>query len=174
MAEEAKKDNKSLIIGICTALAVIIIAVVAIIFINKGPVVINDAYFVSDDSKLVLNIKRELLNEDEPYTPLVSHVVYAYSGETITDKTVYFEYEDNAAAQAAYDYLEEAEALSAFNSAKVEGKYFIYKADKEEYADKTVESVKEDIEFIKLLENASSDGSADEVVDEEVVEEEGE
>ena len=68
MAEKAKKNNKNLIIGICAGVLVIAVVIVAVIFATKSS--LNDAYFVSDDSKYVLTVDRDILEtEDKENSP---------------------------------------------------------------------------------------------------------
>ena len=68
MAEKAKKNNKNLIIGICTGVLIIAIIIVAVIFATKSS--LNDSYFVSDGSKYVLTVDRDMLEtEDKENSP---------------------------------------------------------------------------------------------------------
>ena len=109
MTEKTKKDNKNLIICICAAVVVVVIAIIAIVFATKGSAPIDDSYFVSDDSKYVISLTSDNLDyEDDEYAeyaPLVSHVVYYYSGDKITGMKTYHEYENADAAKEAYDAL---------------------------------------------------------------------
>ncbi|MBQ2174957.1 MAG: hypothetical protein II453_07820, partial [Alphaproteobacteria bacterium] len=84
MAEKAKKDNKNLIIGICAAIAVVLVVVVAVMLVSKGSTQLGDSYFVTDDTKYVLNLDTNYVDEEEEYAPLKTHIVYFRSGDKIT------------------------------------------------------------------------------------------
>ena len=165
MTEEAKKDNKNLIIGICAAAVVVVIAIVAIIFATKGSAPIDDSYFVSDGSKYVLNIASDdtEYEDDEynEYTPLVSHAVYYYSGDKITGMKTYYEYKDADTAKEAYDALK---AAGEFEGADISlnGKYFVLTNDPSEYEGLTASDIKEQIDLIEMFQNMDLDNLEDE------------
>ena len=158
------KNNKNLIIAICAAVvAIVIVAVVVVILVtgkNKGGVPIgglNDAYFTSDDTKYVLNMDAEdMYIEDEAYAPLKSHLVYTYSGDKITGLKAYYEYADASAASTAYDFYQ-ANNDGTFKEVALDGKYLILTANAEEYENLTPEDVKQQIEFMEMLNNMDTE-----------------
>lgn len=172
-AKTTTKNNKNLIIGICAAIAaIVVIAVIVILLIlnsrNGGLGGINDSYFKSDDTKYVLNLTAdEMYIENEEYAPLASHLVYSYSGDSITDLKAYYEYTDNSAASAAYNFYKENNN-GTFKDVELNGKYVILSANSDEYENLNTNDVKEQIEFMESIKNMDQD--TEEVV-EEVVEE---
>ncbi|MBQ3470498.1 hypothetical protein IJH23_02195 [Candidatus Saccharibacteria bacterium] len=170
MAEDVKKNNKGLIVGICCGVVALIVAVVLIvIFVVKPGGLgggLSDAYFVSDDTKYVLTLESEQASfEEEEYAPVKSHMVYYYSGEKITGMSVFYEYADEAAAKLAYDHIgDEAKAEAA--EIKLQGKYVEIIMKEESYSDVTAEEVKQQIEFMEMLKNMNyDDGTSDDVIE---------
>ncbi|MBQ6461466.1 hypothetical protein IJJ36_03515 [Candidatus Saccharibacteria bacterium] len=165
MTEKTKKDNKNLIICICAAVVVVVIAIIAIVFATKGSAPIDDSYFVSDDSKYVISLTSDNLDyEDDEYAeyaPLVSHVVYYYSGDKITGMKTYHEYENADAAKEAYDALKASGELDGAD-VSLNGKYFVITNDSSEYEDLTASDVQEQIELMEMFQNMDSDDIEDE------------
>ena len=162
---KSKKNNKNLIIGICCALALVIIVIVAIVLINQNKG-ISDSYFVSDGSKYVLTIESDdqstLETDSDENTPLKTHLVYTYEGDTITGLKSYYEYADANAAKSALEAIKESLADSE-ESIQIEqnGKYLIVTAEEDAYKDMTASDVKQQIEFMEMLKNMSSDDLSD-------------
>lgn len=148
MANKAKKDNKNLIIGICAAVVVVIVIVVAVILANRGAK-LDDSYFVSDDTKYVLTVNSD--DSEDNLSLVKTHLVYKYSGDTITELKSYYEFANAEDAKAAFDEYKEAYAGS-FKSAELNGKYIIFTANEEDYSDLTASDVKQQIEFMEMLE----------------------
>ena len=174
---KSKKDNKNLIIGLCAGLAVVVIAIVIIVLAtqNSG---INDSYFVSDGTKYVLTIDTsdEDSEDTDDYTPLKTHLVYTYEGDTVTGLKSYYEYADAASAKTAYDAMkkaaEESES-SELDQMEVNGKYIIITASQDVYQDMTASDVKQQIEFMESLKNMDTNDS-DDTTDTETVDAEEE
>ena len=164
-----KKDNKNIIAGACIAAVVIIAIILAVVFAVRGGGEVNDSYFVSDGSKYVITIESDDIDSDET-SPLKTHLVYAYSGDKITGLKAYYEYADAAAAKKAYDILSAAGTNDSYKSISVSGKYVILEANEAEYEGITASQVKEQVELMKSLENATDEES--DSVEEEVIEEE--
>ena len=161
MAEKAKKDNKNLIIGICAAVAIVVVVVVAIVLVTKGgSSKLDDSYFVSDGTKYVLTVDVE--NTDEEYTPVKSHMVYYYSGDDITGVKVYYEYANADDAKAAYDALKEVGGFESFKSVELDGKYLIMTSKESEYAELKASDIKQQIEFMEMLQNMNLEETTDE------------
>ena len=156
------KNNNNLIIGICAAIAaVVIIAVIVIVLImNKGKGGlggINDSYFVSDDTKYVLNLDADdIYVENTEYAPLKSHLVYTYSDDAITGLKAYYEYSDNSSAEAAYNFYQENND-NTYKEVALDGKYLILTANEDEYQNLSPSDVKQQIEFMEMLNNMNTD-----------------
>ncbi len=166
MAEKAKKNNKNLIIGICAGVLVIAVVIVAVIFATKSS--LNDAYFVSDDSKYVLTVDRDMLEtEDKENSPIKTHIVYYYSGDTITGVTTYMEFDNDATAKVALDLYKNADQTGV-KSLKTDGKYLVVEMTEDQYKDLTASDVKQQVEFMEMLKKSGTnnpDGANEETTE---------
>ena len=166
MAEKAKKNNKNLIIGICTGVLIIAVVIVAVIFATKSS--LNDSYFVSDGSKYVLTVDRDMLEtEDKENSPIKTHIVYYYSGDTITGVTTYMEFDNDATAKAALDLYKNADQTGV-KSLKTDGKYLVVEMTEDQYKDLTVSDVKQQVEFMEMLKKSGTnnpDGANEETTE---------
>lgn len=149
MAETARKNNKNLILGICSAVVAVIVIVVVVILATTGGSRLNDSFFVSDDTKLV--ITSDAYDTEAKYPPVKTHVVYYYSGDKITDAKIYYEFKNAEEAKDAYEIGKEDETFSDYKKLETDGKYVILTVKESEYKDTTVEEVKAQIEFMELL-----------------------
>ena len=152
MAEKAKKkNNKNLIIGICAGVLVIVVIVVAIIFATKGVTTLNDAYFVSDDSKYVLTVNSDELDEEKTeITPIKTHLVYYYSGDAITGMITYMEFANEATAKSAIEAYKSIDQTGV-KSIYTNGKYIVVEMTEDQYAGVTASDVKQQIEFMEMI-----------------------
>ena len=154
MAEKAKKNNKNLIIGICTGVLIIAIIIVAVIFATKSS--LNDSYFVSDGSKYVLTVDRDMLEtEDKENSPIKTHIVYYYSGDAITGVTTYMEFDNDTTAKAALDLYKNADQTGV-KSLKTDGKYLVVEMTEDQYKDLTASDVKQQVEFMEMLKKSGT------------------
>lgn len=185
MAEKAKKTtnsskNKNIIICACVAVVAIVVIIVAIVLATRGGVIggLNDAYFVSDGTKYVLNLDTSNMGTDEEdeTAPVGAHLVYYYSGDTITDMKGYYEFKTEEAAKAAYEFYS-GNNEGEYKSVELDGKYVILTANETDYEGLTATDVKQQIETIEQLQNApqgeleGAEVEVDEVVETEPVEE---
>ena len=174
--DKKNNNNKNIIIGICCGIALVIVIVLAIVFAKGG---LNDSYFVSDGTKYVLTIESDAYDtnsEDEPYTPIKTHLVYTYEGETITGLKTYYEYADGNAAKTAFEEMKKAAESEGQELGQIEvnGKYVIETAEEDAYKDMTASDVKEQIEFMEMLKNMNTDGDSEDAEETETVETEDE
>lgn len=163
------KNNKSIIIGVCIAVVIVVLIILGIVFAtrNGGVVGLNDAFFTSDNTKYVLNLDADDMTfEDEMYTPAKTHLVYFYDGDKITGLKAYYEYADENGAKSAYDYLT-SEQQDSYKSITRDGKYVILEANEEEYEGVTTDDVKQQIEFMETLKNINVEDTSGETVTEE-------
>lgn len=157
MAEKAKKNNKNLIIGICTGVLIIAVVIIAVIFATRST--LNDSYFVSDGSKYVLTVDRDMLEtENKETSPIKTHVVYYYSGDAITGVTTYMEFADDATAKAALDLYKNADQTGV-KSLKTNGKYLVVEMTEDQYKDITTSDVKQQVEFMEMLKKSGTNKS---------------
>lgn len=160
MAEEGK-SKKPLILGIAAGVVVIAIAIVLVVVFVINKKGLGDDYFVSDGSKYVLNMDTSDIIDGEAgnsdYTPVKTHVVYEYSGDTITNLKSYYEYKDEETAKLAYEAYQEYDAESAFEKVERDGKYLIITSKKEEYENLKASEVKSEIDLYESLKNATEE-----------------
>ena len=163
MAEKATKNNKNLIIGICSAIAaIVIIVIIALVAANGGNKQINDNYFVSDDTKYVLTLGADYIDSSDEYAPLKSHMVYYYSGDKITGLKVYYEYSNADNAKTAYEALKELnDSEPNFKDILIDGKYVILVSNESDYESLTASEVKQQIDFMKSLQDLDVDDTDD-------------
>ncbi len=156
----AKKDNKSIITGVCVALVAIIVVVAIVIIARNGANALNDDYFKSDETKYVLTYETDSIDidpeESEEYIPTKTHIVYTYSGDEITGMKSYAEFADAATAENAYQQLKNSDEEEA-KKAELNGKYIIFTNEKSEYEELTASQIKERIELMEALKNMDTD-----------------
>ena len=165
MAKKAK-NNKNLIIGICAGVLVIAVIIVCVVLAINNTKKLDDSYFVSDDTKYVLDVSTSVVDaEDEEYTPVKAYAVYTYSGDEITGMTTYFEFADEATAKAALGTFEEEMKEGGGESVKsisVNGKYIVAEMTEDNYADLTASDVKQEIELMEMFKNMNFNDTDDE------------
>lgn len=149
MAEKAKKNNKNLIIGICASILIIAVIVVAAIFATKGTNTLNDAYFVSTDTRYVLTEEGDGDGfEGTEYVPIKTHLVYESSNDKVTSAVNYVEFENESIAKAALQALEEELKEYDLNkdlgieSMSTNGKYLVITIAKDQYEGTTLSEIK--------------------------------
>ena len=176
MPEEAKR-NRNPIILICAAVAVVVlIAVVVVLSLSNKK--IDDNYFVDDNTKYVLTLDSDqILGLDSgEYAPEKTHTVFYYSNNEVTSLKLFYAYENEDTAKKAYEYIKGANE-GGFTEIKLEGKYIAITTDEALYKGMTVDDVKQQIEFMEMLQKINSgetveDEETKEEVKEETVEEE--
>lgn len=161
MTEEvkSKKFNKNLLIAII-GIVVAVIVVVVLVLIRNNSAELSESWFKSDGSKLVLTIESDpdMVSENEQ-TPINSHLVYFYSGETITSLKVYYQYENPVKAKTAYEVLHESNN-GQYKDVLLDGRYVILVAVESEYEHLKSSDVKQQIDFMEMM-NASSSSTED-------------
>lgn len=167
MAKGNKNTSKGVIIGICSAVIVIALIVVAVVLgtRNGGFTGLNDSFFTSDDSKLVLDMEADnfFADDEEEYAPEKFYLVYSYSGDKITGLKAYYKYPDANKAEAAFEYLSK-NIEDEYKSISQDGIYIILEANESEYEGVTADDVKQQIEFIKMIrEQGQEDSESDEI-----------
>lgn len=143
MPDNGKKKNKIIIIA--AAVVVVVAAIVAAIMILK-PTPLDDKFFVSDNTKLVYNVGKEIYGGLYDSTEI--YMVYNYSGDTITKLTTYYGYENEEMAKAAADkYADIFKPGDEIEEVKIDGRFICLTAKPEIYEGTTVDSVKTIIDF---------------------------
>ena len=130
--------------GVATCAAVVLaVAITLIVIFFPKPTEVDEAYFVTDDTKSVLN-----LESDNPNSTRQTHIVYEYDGDNVSAIKTYFEYPDEAAAAASIESLKKQ---PEFEKSKVEldGKYIVVSANPDSFKGLTVDDVKQQVKAIE-------------------------
>ena len=146
MPDNGKKSKKPIIISIIIVLILAAAAGVAAFFLLKNKP-LDSSYFVSDDTKLVYNVSKNL-DGATSYDSYEIYMVYFYEGDKLTGLTTYYGYESEDAAKAALEKYSEA-FKTGDDITKVEqnGKYICLTAAAYLYEGTTVDSIRTIIEF---------------------------
>ena len=152
---EKKKLKKNLLVAVIGAVAAIV--TVLVLVFSHGGGELNENWFQSDNSKLVLTIESDptMVAENEQ-TPINSHLVYTYSDETVTSLKVYYQYENTVKAKTAYDTLHDSNN-GQYKDVLLDGRYVVLVAVDSEYEHLKASDVKQQIDFMEMMKNTSSD-----------------
>lgn len=152
---EKKKLNKNLLIAIL-GIVVAVIVVVVLVLIRNNSAELSESWFKSDGAKLVLTIESDpsMVAENEQ-TPINSHLVYTYSGETVTGLKVYYQYENPVKAQSAYEILHNSNN-GQYKDVLIDGRYVILVAVDSEYEHLKASDVKQQIDFMEMMKGTTS------------------
>ena len=150
------------IVCLCVAVIAILVIIAAIML---GGQTFGNNYFVSDNTKYVLNISVDGENEDGA---VATHAVYYYKDDSITGIKYYYEFKDEASAKKFYDKLmaalESDEEDSEDVTYELKGKYVIATAGESAYKDLSASDVKA---YIELYEKYSNGDYTEEEVEED-------
>lgn len=141
--KRAKKLNLKTFYNVLIFVALVAVVVVLIVMNNNNnKIEITDDYFVSDDSKYVSTMDKEITNyENSEYEPPISHMVYYISGDMVSDIKLFYEYDDEDDAKEAYDNISMDDKKWATGKT-LNGKYIIFQFVKDEYKGMTAEEAK--------------------------------
>ena len=157
MAEEGEKNNNKLIAIIAGAVLAIAAVVIAIIIINNKGETLDDNFFKTSDSKIVIS---NTSNSSDPTVAKKVHQVYTIDGDKITGLKVYSEFESEQAAKEADSKPEVEEAMKTGNykDHKVQGKFIIITLNDSMYESLTVEQLKMTAEALeKTIQNGTDE-----------------
>ena len=154
---EKKKLNKNLLIAIIGVVAAAVTVLVLVLVLGRGGGELNENWFKSDGYKLVLTIESDptMVAENEQ-TPINSHLVYTYSGETVTGLKVYYQYENPVKAKTAYETLYDSNN-GQYKDVLLDGRYVVLVAVDSEYEHLKASDVKQQIDFMEMMKTTSSD-----------------
>lgn len=144
---------KSLIFTGVSVLVIVVAVVIIIVSLNNNN--ISDSYFVSDGSKLVLDLS-SLKNNGDEYAPANSYLVYNYSGNEITGFKAYYKYSTAEAAKKAYDFYYN-DGDNNYKTVELKGDYVVITANESDYSNLTAEDVKQQIEYMNSVEIRDQD-----------------
>lgn len=145
--EKRVSKKKNMII----TLAVVVVTVVAIVIgviVSQEPA-LDDDYFVSDETKLVMSLNRDVAAfEEGTYEPEVTHLVYYYTGDEVTGMRIYFEYFTEAEAEVAFNNISMKDKNFATTKRR-NGRYVVFDAVRARYEGMTVEQVEKNISSMR-------------------------
>ena len=154
--KKTEKKNKNLAVIIASAVAAVALIVVVIALANfklRVPEEINDDYFVSDGSKIVVSLNDEMASfVDEEIEPSITHIVYYYSGDKINNRKYFFVYNDEEEASMASEEI--GDDYEWASSKELNGKYLIFQDDSDSYKGMSVKELKSAIERMKAVDSA--------------------
>lgn len=151
---------KKLIYPICSLVVIASLVAVAVVVINKfQPQPLDDAYFVSDDTKVSINMEPTDKDRDASSSAkslVQTHIVYEYDGDNVTGLKTYFEYSDHDTAQSNYEVVKDQ---PEFEGAVVQDKYIIVTAKPESFQGLTASDVKQQEEAIRQFQSSQKQKS---------------
>lgn len=157
---EKQGGKKGLIIGsVIAGIAAVVAITVGVILTTQQniPAVIDESYFVSDNSKYVITVDDDTSTDDDSaYGAVKTHMVFFYSGDTITGLTFYYEFADDSVAASVYEEAKQSSEVDNLDKISLHGKYIAAIADESEYADTTVAEVKQMVELMNTLNNSNT------------------
>ena len=143
-----KFDKRMAIVSAVLFVAVIAISVVLGLY---GRETLNDEYFVSDGSKIVLNLGGDeiaSLGDEVEYSPEKAHIVYYYAGNKITGAKIFYEYLNDEEAKEAYGKADLTDKEWATGKS-LDGKYVILQYDRDLLDNYTVDQIRESVESVE-------------------------
>ena len=146
--KEPKFDKRMVIVSAVLFIAVIAISIVLGLY---GRETLNDQYFVSDGSKIVLNLEGDEitpLGDEVEYSPEKAHIVYYYTGNKITGAKIFYEYIDNEQAKGAYEKADLTDKEWAIDKS-LDGKFVILQYDRNLLDGYTVDQIRESVESVE-------------------------
>lgn len=149
ISEMKKKleQGKNIIITVAAVLVAVVAIVIGVVVSHEAE--ITDDYFVSDDTKLVMSLDRDIAAfEEGPYEPQLTHLVYYYTGDEVTSMRIYFAYDTVAEAETADANLNMKDKDFATTKRR-NGRYIIFDVVRTRYDGLTVEQVRKNIEAMR-------------------------
>lgn len=139
-------------VGCATVALVVVIAI--IIGFNFREKYTSD-YFHDTDGKFVVTMDyRTAALENGPYEPFITHVVYYYNGENITDAKAFYEYANTQDAAEAYEKITVSDY---FENKSLNDRFVVLQIKKAQYEDATLADLKESRERLKGIDAVISD-----------------
>ena len=140
-----KLDYKTWILVGCAIVA--LVAVIAVIIgFNFREKYTSDFFHDADDKFVVTMDYETAALENGPYEPFITHVVYYYNGENITDAKAFYEYANAKDAAEAFDKISVSDY---FESKSLNDRFIVLQIKKAQYQDTTLADLKESRELLK-------------------------
>ncbi len=138
--QRTRRLNLRMVFNVLVLVALVAVVIVLVVMNNRNE--INDDSFVSNDSKIVVTMDKDIASyDDSEYEPPITHVVYQLAGDNVDNVKLYFEYDNEDDAKEAYENISMEDKTWAAGKA-LNGKYVIFDFKKEQYEGLTSEQVK--------------------------------
>lgn len=145
MVDKKLINSKTVRIGIVVFLVTFIVSMVIITVVADSNPVVEDNYFVSDETKTSITLTPN--SDDTGSNQLIeTHIVYTYDGDRVSGLKTYFEYPNEDIAK---NTLESIKGQPEFKDAVVQGRYIVVAADESQYKGLTASDVKQQEEALK-------------------------
>lgn len=145
-----KIDIRMIIVSVVLLVAIIAVSIVLGLY---GHEELNDGYFVSDNSKIVMTVSGKNaspIEEESGYEPIKVYTVYYYVGNSITGAKVFYEYINNDEAKVAYEKINLEDKDWAISKG-IDNKYIIVQYNKSLLKDFTAEQIRNSVEEINSM-----------------------
>ena len=145
--DQKKKVKIGVLIGFIVA--IVIFAGVSLVMILNRKVELNDEYFKTDGSKIVINYKPDfVLYEDGKYEPEKVYGVYYRSGNNISGVKIFYEYNNAETAEQEYN-SDDVENSEWVEKRELDGKYIVLSLKKTSSEDTNAEQITEYAEDLR-------------------------
>ncbi len=139
-----RKFSKKTIFGmLVSAILLAIIAWMIVGLKNEEP--ISEDFFVSDDTKVVMQLKSEFSSIGAEWKPEAIYYVYFRDGDKIDSAKIYYKYENEELAKEAFPNIPPAENLVV----KMNRNYIIINVSLNKENDLTVERIEKVIDDMR-------------------------
>ena len=149
--KKAKKQDKSIIIGVCVAVVAVIAAIVAVVIsiINSH---VDEGYFASDAGKQVIVYEVGMFNDfNNEVKANKVYAVYKMNGDEITSEEIYYRYDDAATASEQMAVVEEALMEGTIANIQVKDEYVIVTFDESVYQNVSKDDVMRELDFVESI-----------------------
>lgn len=128
-------------------LAIALVFVIALIMNFSQNEKYDSSYFHDSDGKIVFTMDKDMAVLDESiYEPNITHIVYYYSGNNVTNVKAFYEYATEREAEISFEHL----GLGTFADSKnLNGRFIVFQVKKSMYENLTVDTLKTDAEKLK-------------------------
>lgn len=142
-----KWKNKKLLQGLIFVGSVVLVAVITVVILKLTRPVLDDNFFVSDDTKSTITIKPDA---DGTSTSAViqTRVVYDYDGENVVGMKTYFEFVDNDTARRNEAAIREQ---PQYERTEVDGKFVIAISKEEQYKGLTKSDIEQQAQALEIF-----------------------
>lgn len=141
-----KWKNKKLLQGLAFVGSVVLVAVVTVVVLKLTRPVLDENFFVSDDTKSTITIEPDT-DGDSTSAVIRTRVVYDYDGENVVGMKTYFEFADNETARRNEVAIREQ---PQFERTMVDGNFVIAISKEEQYKGLTKTDIEQQLQAIEI------------------------